>query len=233
MIVGPDDWNFVGIPVKLVEILQKMKEIIKQIDCFNLALSGGVDSALMLSLMVQVFGCKKIRCFNIAGSLNHPDYFYSDLAAKHFEVRLLHWIPGCLAKKENDFPGDEIVREFYRWVCEDYYVQRIIACDGVDEFNGGYYEHIKAPVEETYYKFIRKLQKEQLEPLDRNSGNVKIYLPYIYKQMVLLWAQIPLAEKIDHQNRKKIIQELAIMNDVPEEIIDRRKYGFVDAMGIK
>uniref|UniRef100_A0A6H2A2H0 Putative asparagine synthase n=1 Tax=viral metagenome TaxID=1070528 RepID=A0A6H2A2H0_9ZZZZ len=185
--------------------------------------------------MVQLFGNKEIYCYNIACSTNHPDYIYSELAARYFNVDLIHWIPNQrkMKKRREDYPGDEIVREFYRWVYFDRKVYEIIACDGVDEFNCGYYAHMKNPTEETYYDFIRKLQKEQLIPLYKNSGKVRVFLPYISNEIILLWAQIPLSEKIDTTNRKKIICELSKRNNVPKEIIERHKYGFVDAMTIK
>jgi len=235
MIVAPQYWRTICEPIGLVEIENTILAILKEVNCKNLALSGGVDSVLILSLMVAAFGNANIHCYNIACSHDHPDYVYSEIAARHFRVDLIHWNMSQrrLKKEVNGYPGDEIVMEFFRWIYEDRKVREIITCDGADEFNAGYYAHMGSPTEEVYYNFIHRLQEEQLIPLNNNSGKVKVILPYIFREVILLWAQIPLSQKVDGQNRKKIILELARRQGVPEEIINRRKYGFCDAFHIK
>jgi len=233
MIIGPKNWHRVGNLIDLSEIEFVIINILKKIKCKNLALSGGIDSTLMLSLMIKAFAATEIKCFNIALSEDHPDYIFSEIAARFFKVGLEHFVPyGKLLKKKSDFSGDEIVREFYNCL-KRRRVESVIACDGIDEFNAGYYDHMKSPTEETYYDFIRRFQTEQLIPLNKNSGKIKIHLPYIFDEVLFCWMQIPLFEKIDKLNRKKVVYKLAERNDVPEEIINRRKYGFCDAMIIK
>ena len=232
MIVTPLKWQDVGRPISLKKIEGALCEILKEIDCKNLALSGGVDSSLLLALMVKVFGNQYIQCFNIAQKSEHPDYIYSEMAARHFKVGIQHFILSDLELKQNDYSGDEIVRGFYGWF-RDLGKISIVAGDGIDEYNCGYYDHLHNPTEETYYSYIRKLQKEQLVPLDMNSIGVNVHLPYIFDEIIFFWSQIPLSEKVDELNRKKIVCQLAERNNIPEEIIYRRKYGFCDAMRIK
>lgn len=233
MIIYPQNWQAVGRPIILSEIEQILKQILFEIKCKNLALSGGVDSTTMLALMCKVFARKEIKCFNLALNSEHPDYIYSQRAAEYFGVNLVHWIPNKkLKKKAGDFEGDENVREFFYWVAKNK-ESRIITCDGIDEFMAGYYDHMKNPNEDTYYSYMRRLQKEQLEPLDKNSGNVKVLLPYIDARVIFLLAQIPLSKKVDFLERKKFFNRLARRVNVPEEIINRHKYGFIDAMRIK
>lgn len=243
MIGYPKDWNEVGQPVTLTQIEERLIEVIKELDCHNLSLSGGIDSCLLLYFMVQVFG-KEVNCFTIASSKDHPDYVCSAMIASYFGVNSDLYIPQDKPeKREGDCDGDEIVRCFYDYLknsIKDTYgsiitrlgVKRIITGDGIDEFMGGYYNHMKDPSEQTYYDYLRQLQKQHLEPLHKNSGNIRVLLPYLDKELVGLFSQIPMSEKFDNEHRKKVI--LAMAEDkIPREIIDRRKYGFCDALSIK
>jgi hypothetical protein len=98
---------------------------------------------------------------------------------------------------------------------------------------GGYYSHLHNPTEKTYLNFLHRLQKEQLEPLNINSGNVKVYLPYLDYELIQLYTSFSFENRFNNINRKRLIVKLAIQCKIPEEIIFRRKYGFVDAMTIK
>jgi asparagine synthetase B (glutamine-hydrolysing) len=79
---------------------------------------------------------------------------------------------------------------------------------------------------------MKRLQEEQLIPLNKNSGQVKVYLPYLDNRLVLLFSQIPISEKVDSKHRKKIMIQMA-KGKIPNEIINRRKYGFCDVLKIK
>lgn len=233
MIVYPKCWREVGEPIASKKIITVVKDVLTEINCRNLALSGGVDSSTMLALMVDVFKKEDICCFNIALSEKHPDFIYSDLVAKLFKVKIIHHIPTKhLEKNVGEFDGDEIVREFFCWLqgcgCES-----IVTCDGIDEFMGGYYDHMKFPTEEMYYSYMRRFQNEQAKPLDKNSGETKVFLPYIDDRVICLLSQIPYSERFDMNERKKVVNKIARIKKIPEEIIVRHKYGFIDVMKIK
>jgi len=231
MIKHPKNWNQIGTKITLTQIDEAMVKIIKDLDCNCLSLSGGIDSSLLLYYMVQIFG-KDVKCYVIAKNTDHPDYIFATLIARHFGVACIANVPnGYIERKSGDFPGDEIVRNFYNTLSYNG-IKRIIAGDGVDEFMGGYYGHMKNPTEEAYFNYLLRLQEEQLEPLNKNSGDVEVILPYLDQRLILLLTQVPLKEKVDSKNRKKIIMKLA-KGRVPNEILERRKYGFVDAMTIK
>ncbi|GAJ13613.1 unnamed protein product, partial [marine sediment metagenome] len=102
----------------------------------------------------------------------------------------------------------------------------------IDEFTCGYYMHQQNPDEKTYYRYIRQLRDEHLKPLDDNSGNVRVLLPFLDNKLLGLLAQIPIAEKVDRRRRKEIMVRMA-ENKVPDVVIDRWKYGFCDALRIK
>lgn len=230
MIAYPYNWENVGKPITLEEIEKTIITILYDINCRNLAFSGGIDSSLLLYYMTEIFD--DVNVFTIGLDENHPDIIYAKKMVKKFkDVEHFIFIP---TKKEieditynKDFSGDNAVRLLYKNAYK--YVDRIVAGDGVDEFVCGYYDHQKNPTEETYFKYMYKLQEEQLIPLHKNSGDIKVFLPYIDNRLIHLLSQIPLSRKIDTTCRKKIMVKLA-ENKLPEEIINRWKFGFCHAL---
>lgn len=216
-IVFPEDWGQVGRKFLLTDIDKALRKVITEIDCCNLSYSGGIDSSLLLYYILEIKG--KANLFTVVNNEVHPDLKYAILGREHFENRyrasLSHEviiIPDC--------ESDELVRLYYaRLTCSD-----IITGDGIDELACGYYAHQSCPDEETYQEILSGLQANQLQPLNENSGNVRVYLPYIAAPVANLLYRIPLSEKVNHQERKLIIKALA-QDKVPIDIIDRKKYG--------
>ena len=234
MIVKPRNWEKVGQPIVTYEIERTLLEILYGLDCNCLSLSGGIDSSLLLYFMRQIHP-DGVRLFTIGSAHDHPDVQSARLVAAHFENGEHHvYIPSPAEveaeHKEGDVPGDAAVRLFYAFVSQ--YTESIVAGDGIDEFMAGYYAHMNDPTEAVYHEFLSRLRDQQLRPLNRNSGDVRVFLPYIDERLILLMAQIPLAEKVDQEGRKKVLCEIA-QGKLPAEIIERRKYGFCDALHIK
>ena len=230
MIAYPYDWKKVGQQIQLKEIEETIIEIVDDIACNCLAFSGGIDSSLLLYFMSKMFN--EVKVFTIGLNDTHPDVIYAKNMVKMFSnVKHYIYIPTkkaiSLASRENDFKGDNAVRLLYEHAYR--YTDRIVTGDGIDEFVCGYYDHQNNPSEDTYFKYMYKLQVEQLIPLNRNSGKIKVYLPYIDNRLILLLSQIPLKDKIDLNCRKKIMVKLA-KNKIPDEIISRWKFGFCHAL---
>ena len=229
MIVYPKNWDEIGQPIQIKKIEKTILETIEAIGCNCLAFSGGLDSSLLLYFMYQVFS--DVKTFTIGLSNSHPDVKYSIKVASQF-TNVSHnvYIPTLKqrseAKHKNDFAGDNAVRLFYKFVGT--FTEEIISGDGIDEFMCGYYKHQESPSEEVYFDYMRRLQKEQLAPLNKNSGKIKVHLPYLDSKLILLLSQIPLTDKADINCRKKIMIQLA-KGKVSDEVIGRRKYGFCDA----
>ncbi len=234
MIVYPQNWEKIGQPIKLKEIEDMILQGLSEIPCNSLSFSGGLDSSLMLYFMLQIY--KQVEAFTMGISELHPDVRYSKWVIEELEnVTHRIYIPSQkeiehAQQQEGDLEGDKAVRLFYKFV--GIHTSEIIACDGIDEFMCGYYEHQKNPNEKTYYDYIRRLQKEQLRPLDSNSSKVKVYLPYLDCRLLCLLSKIPINKKVDSEGRKKIMVQMA-NGKVPNEVIDRRKYGFCDVLKIK
>jgi len=234
MIVYPEYWRDIGRPVKLKKIEDIIIQIIQEMDCDCLALSGGLDSSLILYFMLKKH--QQVKAFTIGFLEDHPDVKYSKLVVNNLG-RTKHriYIPTQkeIDEEENqskDLEGDKATRLFYKFISK--YTDKIISCDGIDEFMCGYYSHQENPNEETYYKYIRQLREKHLKPLNRNSSQVKVYLPYLDSKLLCLLSQIPITEKVTFEQRKTLIVAMA-EGKIPDEIINRRKYGFCDALRIR
>lgn len=237
MISYPKNWEKVGVAISVADVEKRLKDVLKEIDCNCLSFSGGVDSSLLLYYMCQIFD--KIKIFTIGLSKAHPDIVFAENVVgcygKKFDARLWHYIyyptNGELKGIESDkVEGDTMVRTFYEFVAK--HTDRIIAGDVIDEYTCGYYAHMTNPAEEVYYDHIRRLQKDHLIPLDKASDKVGVCLPYADEKVIAMLSQIPLKDKVDFRNRKKVIIDMA-RGKVPDEVIMRRKYGFCDALIIK
>ena len=226
MIEYPNNWNKVGDCPSVDELDELITEVLSNISCTNLSLSGGVDSSLMLYYMVKLHG-NKVKCFNLAGSPKHPDYIYSELVSRHFNVDCYHFIPD-----NRSMDGDEIVSTFYNNLSSFHHIKSIISCDGIDELSGGYYDHARLANEDIFFNYLSRLQEDQLKPLDKNSKDIKVFLPYLDVKLVSSISFIPLKDRYGKGYRKKFVYDLA-KGKIPMEIIDRRKYGFCDALKIK
>lgn len=248
MIVYPRNWKTVGQNIGIEEIEKQLLWVVSNINCNCLSFSGGLDSSLLLYYLClcaesyKHFSFRPIKVFTVGGTKNHPDIMFAARTVEYFRHRFkrifdIEYYVLCLEDNEEikimgdeKFLGDNIVRVFYKWVSK--HTDGIIAGDGIDEFACGYYAHQNNPTESVYYDFLRKLKEEHFIPLDKNSGDVMVYLPYINEGLISLFSQIPLKDKVCVTTRKKIMVKLA-KGKVPNEVIIRRKYGFCDALKIK
>lgn len=235
MIVYPENWEQIGTPISKENVEKRIKDVVSNTCCSCLALSGGLDSSLLFSFMLEIYAT--VEVFTIGRRRDHPDIRYAKEIVRNFEnernvIRHRIYVP---TEEEirgepvygKDMKGDKATRLFYRFVGK--YTDRIISGDGADEFNAGYYGHQGPEIERIYYEYIRRLQVEQLVPLNGNSGNVKVYLPYLDKALLYLLCQIPLIEKVNTKQRKIFMVEMA-KGGIPESIMARRKIGFCDAL---
>lgn len=231
MIIYPKNWDKIGQPVEIRDLELAIERTLREIPCNCLALSGGLDSSLLLYFMLKVH--KEVRAFTIGGSDRHRDVYYAVLAAEELgRTRHLYYVPSqeeidADIDQEGDLKGDKATRLFYKFVKT--YTPEIISGDGIDEFMCGYYDHQSYPTEPAYFRIIRRLWLEQLKPLDRNSMGVKVYLPYLDAGLLYLLGQIPTYEKVNERERKILMIKMAA-GKIPEEILMRDKIGFCNAL---
>jgi len=131
------------------------------------------------------------------------------------------------SKLDGDLQGDVGVRLLFKYISK--YTDKVITTDCIDELDCGYYPHQKEPSDETFRRFILDLEEKHLKPLDRNSGGVKVFLPYATEGVINTFLRIPISEKVNKDIRKSHVMAIA-SKYLPPEIIERRKYGFNNAL---
>ncbi len=236
MIVHPTNWkkNYeeLSIPknsidVNIPSILDTIYNILENININHLAYSGGIDSTLMLLLLSE--SRKRINTYTISSRESHPDIQFARFGSSFFNSKHKEFIVEETFKSTDIFKGDNVVRQFFESVSK--YTDKIICCDGIDEFMCGYYDHIPRS-QERYSYYLSRLLPDHLIPLDKNSGKVKVYLPYLDDRLINITKNITLDKKVEDDVRKKIMVDMCYYynqyNSFPEEIINRNKYGFCD-----
>ena len=237
MIVFPINWkkNYEelcvpkdSIDVDIPKIIDIIHNTLKEIGVFHLAYSGGIDSTLMLLLLSKFSRC--VNTYTISNRVNHPDISFASFGSSFFKSNHTEFIIKEDKKESDIFQGDNCVRQFFENVSQ--YTDKIICCDGIDEFMCGYYDHIPMS-QERYYFYLSRLLPNHLIPLDKNSGNVEVYLPYLDDNLIDVLKNIALDKKVFNNVRKKIMVDIGYYynqhNSFPESIIKRKKYGFCDA----
>jgi len=233
VIAYPPNWAGIGQPVSIEQIEAVILGTVSGLDCNCIALSGGLDSALLFWFLLKTK--RAIKAFTIGNSESHPDVEYSRLLVRGYN-NVAHdvFVPSPKEieeeQRDGDLPGDGAVRLFYKFVAQ--HTDSIMAGDGIDEFMCGYYDHQRNPGEKTYYDYLERLQSDQLAPLNSNSMGVNVLLPYLDSRLLSLLTRIPTRLKVDKGRRKILMMDLA-KDKVPAAIIDRHKYGFCDAFRVK
>lgn len=200
MIIHPKNWRQLGKAITIEDIDIAMRQIITEIDCFNLSFSGGIDSSLLLYYLLELKG--KANTFTVANDANHPDIEYSRKALAYFEDKYKVQIQHHTMIKP-DISGNDLVYSYYKAL--SYLISGIIAGDGIDELACGYYKHQDLQ-EETYQDYLQRVQADHLEPLNENSGEVMVYLPYADDRIANLFHRIPLYRKVNEVNRLKEVK---------------------------
>jgi len=221
MIVYPQNWRKVGVPITMSDIDRAMRKVIEDIDCSNLSFSGGIDSSLLLYYLLEAK--RRVRTFTVANDAHHPDIEFSHKSLQYFESKYKTHIDHCVLIRTK-LDGDDLVKAFYGVLSTSFSVKAIITGDCIDELSCGYYQHQDLE-EATYHNFLNRLQAEHLTPLNENSGDIRVYLPYADDRVANMFYRIPLYEKVSILGRKLVIQHLAEGKVLPE-VIERRKYGF-------
>ena len=131
MIVYPDNYRNIGQPVQIEKIEQTILQVLEEINCNWISLSGGLDSSLMLYYMIQVY--PEVHAITMGCSEEHPDVKYAKLVVSKFD-NVFHEIyipsPFELEKSRKPFwvsDDDQGVRLFYGYVQKR--TDAIIACD--------------------------------------------------------------------------------------------------------
>jgi len=232
MIIYPKKWRLKyedllcvkSIDVDIPMIVNILTNIITNINVKHLAYSGGIDSTIMLCLMSRLFD--DVSTYTISIRKDHPDIIYARIGSSFYKSNHHEFI----VNPQDDHSGDNAVRKLFANAST--FTQCMVCCDGIDEFMCGYYKHMEQNDLDTYERFLSRLLPDHLIPLDKNSKNIKVYLPYLGTSILNIFRNISLNKKVDSKNRKKVVCDIARYLGIPESIISRNKYGFCDAFKI-
>ncbi len=234
--------------------------ILKEQDRIHLAYSGGVDSAIVLTTLInQGF---PVTIHTIANEKTHPDMIYaSEFASELIDdgKNILHKKYLIKESQENIEKANQILKaefgEGKRNKSENYYellntikpaTSNLVCCGCIDELCGGYYAHINPNNLPVYDKiktleenrksalnyFMSGLIQNHLGRLDVFSKyfGIDIWLPYGNEEVMKAAENFSVNELVDSENRKKPVSAIARIKNIPEVIINRRKYGLVSAL---
>lgn len=211
----------------------------------HLTWSGGVDSTLLLFRLLA--GGQYVHAHTIADAPGHPDAEYT----RWTDAEYTRWTAHGVSTLTHDFhlirpePGDvvqvntikpsldgRVDMYFYLMGAVAPMTRTIICGDCVDELLGGYYSHLDSG-EPEFQSRLHRLVPEHLEHLDAFSTHfgVEVILPYADPDFMAAAARFTFKEMVGDGQRKKPVYHLAQAAGVPSAILQRRKYGLVQAVG--
>lgn len=231
MIVYPKNWRVDyekfalserHVDVDIPNIIDVLYDVLEKINVNCLAYSGGIDSTIILCLLTKIFD--NVFTYTISSREDHLDMQFAKYGSIIYNSTHREFIVEPTHEETDKFTGDNAVRQLFELV----ETNDIICCDGIDEFMCGYYAHQDLK-HETYEYFLSRLLPDHLMLLDNNSKDIKVFLPYLDKDLVNIFKHISLTEKVSPTIRKRIVCSMARHLEIPEKIITRNKYGFCDA----
>lgn len=236
MIVYPKDWNqnyeeLSSFYFDPREIINELYWVLKRINVLHISYSGGIDSTIVLHILSRagresLFMDREIHTYTIASREDHPDVQFARKGSELYNTIHHEFIVEPTHEETDISMGDNAVRQLFELLPE--FTDKIICCDGIDEFMCGYYAH-QNDTASMYKHYLSRLTPDHLISLNRSSEDIEIYLPFLDSRLIDFYRKIPLSAKVDTENRKKLITEIGRWLNIPDEFIDRNKYGFCDA----
>lgn len=207
-------------------------------------LSGGVDSAVLLSYVLRC--CGEVPVFTVVTDMSHPDLEAAQKVAESNGLKHHVLMPSdedlrrardAVSCREKIFDGDVAVYLALEWA-QDAGVDTLIAADGIDELMGGYWWHANvggrfASRKEAFEHFWGVVEEEQLSPMLRSAEElgIEVKYPFIDERVVSLVSRIPLDERVGVGKPKRWWKGFARdYVGIASEVVDRRKLGFVSAL---
>lgn len=234
--------------------------ILKKQDRIHLAYSGGVDSTIVLaSLIDQEFPVTIYTIANeeTHPDMVYAEKYASKIIESGKDISHKKYLikeSQANLKKAHQVLNAEFEEE-RKNKSENYYellnaikptTSNLVCGDCIDELLGGYYAHLdptNLPIydetktleenrEVALKYFMNGLIPNHLRILDVFSKHfeIDIWLPYGDERVMKAAENFSVNELIDDKNRKKPVSAVAKIKNIPESIINRRKYGLVSAL---
>ena len=253
--VALSEWKTTEEAIRAVRevMIDAVKESLDSNDIEGVALSGGLDSSIILAVAHQYN--KNIKAFTstLAGhpgaDLKYAKLLAEDLGVEHhiYEITqedIKAVIPDAVYYLES-FDEDCIVgfiANYYTSRLAAKHVKSVLVGEGADELFGGYFRELKdiADPEEKERVGRRLLEvayNTALRRLDRGwmSNSIEYYAPLLHPAVVDICNRLPMELKChaisnDYTVEKWILRE-AFRDMLPQEIADRPKMRFSRGVG--
>lgn len=214
----------------------------------GILLSGGLDSSIIASAALE--NSEKLKTFAV-GLAGSPDLEAASLVARHLGaihhehiytkdeiMQVLSEVIYYLESFDAPLVQSAIANYFASKLAAEAGCRSVLCGEGADELFGGYhYVKNMASPEKMKKEFQRILSIGHamgFQRVDRmnNAHSLEPHIPFMCEEVVDFAAAVPLNWKIYGQDQtEKWILRLAFENDLPEEIIWRRKAQFSHGTG--
>ena len=234
---------------KLFNSVKKRLLSDREIGCL---LSGGIDSSIITLITSQIIGPNKLRTFSI-GLDGSPDLIAAKKVAKHLgtnhtevvvtEQELLDAIPDTIKQIETyDITTVRASTPMFllsKYIKENTEITVILSGEGADEASGSYLYFHKAPsplaFQEECLRLIKDVQHFDVLRGDKTTAgaSLEIRVPFFDKEFINFYMSINPNKKIPRDGYEKYLLRKSYEDELPHEIIWRRKEGFSDGVSSK
>mgnify|MGYP000905354970 CR=1 FL=1 len=208
-------------------------------------LSGGLDSSVISAILRK--NVDELHTFSV-GFLNAPDLRYARIAADYIRSNhheriisfenLMETLPKVIYHLESFDPllvRSSIMNYFVSELASEY-VDEVFSGEGGDELFAGYLYIKEMPrdlVEDELIDITKRLHNTALQRVDRCSSafGVTAHVPFLDEKVVDLAVRIPVDHKI-YDKMEKWILRLALVDDLPNDVLMRTKSKFWEGSGI-
>ncbi|NLL57702.1 MAG: hypothetical protein GX244_04250 [Firmicutes bacterium] len=233
-------------------LVQAIEQALSSGNIEGVALSGGLDSSIILAVACQYNHKLKAFTATVAG---HPgeDLRYAKLLAEYLGVEhhiyeitredIAKIIPEAVWYLES-FDEDCIfgfIANYYTSLLASRHVSSVLVGEGADELFGGYFRELQdiadpAEKERIARKLVDIAYNTALRRLDRGwmSNSIEYYAPFLHPAVVAMSHRLPMELKIyqgEMPVEKWILRE-AFRDLLPSEIADRPKLRFSRGVGV-
>ena len=231
---------------KLEKAVQKRLVSDRPLGCL---LSGGLDSSVITSIVCQLLGPENVRTFAI-GLDGSPDLVSAQKVADYLgtnhtnivvsENEMLESIDETIYQIESH--DTTTVRAsvpmflLSKYIRDNTNIKVILSGEGSDEASGSYLYFHNAPspnaFSEECLRLIKDVRYFDVLRGDKTTAGcgLELRVPFFDKEFMNYYMGIPPEKKMVRDGMEKYLLRMAFVNDLPKEIVWRRKDGFSDGV---
>ena len=212
-------------------------------------LSGGLDSSIITALTVKHLGKENVRTFSI-GLQDSTDIIAAQkvadyLGTNHTSVilsvdEMINGIEDTIYQIESfDTTTIRASTPMYllsRYISQNTQIKVVLSGEGSDEASGSYLYFHNAPssydFQEECIRLINDVQYFDVLRGDKTTAGtgLEIRVPFFDKEFINYYMSIDPSLKMVRNNYEKFLLRKAFENELPEDIVWRRKEGFSDGV---